>query len=262
MRPHTLSVKRRPVAKGVFKRLSAVTRNRKQRVAATATAAEHPESGAKISRALTIIFIIHIVAIGLIFFHQKFLDHRSVEAPDMPKAMTIAPAMPEKEKLPMFSNGDPAPYLVKTGDNYPIIARTLNVSEAELRNLNDNRDIRPGSILRLPPKRIVAIEPPEVAAIRAQAPSDADRGLVEAIPVDAPRAQIVKPNIQHDTSNAPKARPVAEPAAASGRTYVVQPGDSVWRIANKFKIDQNTLMKANGISDPKKMRTGMELSIP
>ncbi len=80
MKLQTLPVKRRPVPKGIFRRLSAVTRSKKQRVAAAA-AAPLPEmdvedGGSKISRALTIIFLIHIVAIGLIVVHQRFLDGR------------------------------------------------------------------------------------------------------------------------------------------------------------------------------------------
>jgi len=38
--------------------------------------------------------------------------------------------------------------------------------------------------------------------------------------------------------------------------------DSVWRIANRFKVPQETLMRANGISDARKMKTGMTLVIP
>jgi spore germination protein len=51
-------------------------------------------------------------------------------------------------------------------------------------------------------------------------------------------------------------------AAASGKTYVVQPGDSIFRIANRHKVSQQSLMRANGISDPRKMKTGMNLIIP
>ena len=52
------------------------------------------------------------------------------------------------------------------------------------------------------------------------------------------------------------------PAAASADTYVVKPGDSVWRIASRFGVPQKTLMEANGIADPTKMRAGMTLRIP
>jgi LysM repeat protein len=258
MKSHTLPVKRRNVPRGILKRLSAVTGNRKQRVAAATAEMEVEDSGSKISRALTIIFLIHIVAIGLIFVHQKFLDHR---APDESKAVKgemqntafTAPSSSQESDLPRIAPGEKA-YVVMQGDNYARIAAAAEVEEGELRAINKNVDIRPGRLLAIPPKRIVAIEPEEVVAIRNQTPPDLDRGLVEALPVDtsnAPRAQVVKPTINRSA-----------PAAASGKSYVVQNGDSIWRIANRFKVNQDALMKANGISDARKMKVGMSLVIP
>jgi LysM repeat protein len=259
MKSHTLPVKRRNVPRGIFKRLRAVTGNRKQRVSAAATAEmEVEDSGSKISRALTIIFLIHIVAIGLIFVHQKFLDHR---APDQSKTVkaekqnTVAEVVnsPRRMDLPRMASGE-KPYVVMQGDNYARIAAAAEVEEADLRLVNKHVDIVPGLLLKIPPKRIIAVEPEEVVAIRSQTPLDGDRGLVEALPVDvsnAPRAQLVKPNISRS----------AVPLA-SGKSYVVQNGDSVWRIANRFKVNQNALMKANGISDARKMKVGMSLVIP
>lgn len=260
MKPQTLPVKRRPVPKGIFRRLSAVTRGRKQRVAAAAAVPsaemETDDGGSKISRALTIIFLIHIVAIGLIFIHQRFLDGRPSESAIPAKASTttnIAPVA-KREDLPRLSNGE-KPYVVRPGDNYARIATFEGVDEGDLRLLNKHVEIGPGLILKIPPKRIVAEEPPEVAAIRAQVPSDVDRGLVEAVDVShAPKAQLVRPALTHSVA-------VASPTS-TGQSYVVQPGDSVWRIANRFKISQDALMKANGISDARKMKMGMKLVIP
>lgn len=261
MKPQTLPVKRRPVSKGIFRRLSAVTRNRKQRVAATATAADAEmdadDGSSKISRALTIIFLIHIVAIGLIFIHQRFLDGRPAIPTGVVKAAAVAPvtaSVAERQDLPRLSTGE-KPYVVKSGDNYTRIAANEGVDEGDLRLLNKHVDIGPGLILKIPPKRIVAIDPPEVTAIREQTPSDRDRGLVEAVDAsNPPRALLVKPALTH-------AAQAAAPAA-SGKSYVVQPGDSVWRIANRYKISQDDLMRANGISDARKMKTGMKLVIP
>jgi len=263
MKPNTLPVRRTPVSKGIFKRLNAVTRGRRQRVAASATMdGEHEDNSSKISRALTIIFLIHIVAIGLIFFHQRFLDDRSVETPETVAAKTpvhVAPVV-QQENLPRLSTGE-ATYFVKAGDNYSKIATNFNVDEEALRELNNRISIGPGQILKIPPQKIVAVEPPEVAAIRANEPVNRDLGLVEAIPVDvsnAPRALLVRPTISHDkTISTGSTKPVA-----SGQTYAVQSGDTVWKIANKFKVDQNQLMRANGISDPKKLKLGMNLVIP
>jgi len=269
MKPQTLPVRRNPVSKGVFKRLSAVTRGRKQRVAATATADdfEDDDHSSKISRALTIIFLIHIVVIGLIFFHQRFLDNGTPveETVATAKQMMAIPPVSE-HRLPKMSTGHGI-YPVVAGDNYPRIAAAQEVDESDLRVANDNRPIVAGMLLKIPPRRIVAMEPPEVTAIRDKAtaaPVQKDDGLVEAVPVNtanAPKAQVVRPAVDRPTSAS--VAPVAPAAAAaSGKTYVVQPGDNVWRIANRFKVDQQALMKLNGINDPKKLKLGMTLNIP
>jgi len=267
MKFRTLPVKRRPVAKGIFRRLSAVTRNRKQRVAAAATTADvdADDGGSKISRALIIIFLIHIVAIGLIFIHQRFLDGRTTANPGAVKTGTAvvaatAPAAPPRTDLPRLSSGE-KPYIVRAGDNYARIAAAEGVDEANLRLVNKHVDIGPGLILKIPPKRIVAVDPPEVTTIREQTPSDRDRGLVEAVPVKvegAPKARPVSSKVTRETPP----RTGATAVGASGKTYVVQPGDSIWRIANRNKVSQDALMRANGISDARKMKTGMKLVIP
>jgi LysM repeat protein len=261
MKPQTLPVKRRPAPKGIFKRLSAVTRNRKQRVAAAAPEMESDDSSSKISRALTIIFLIHIVAIGLIFIHQRFLDGRpddtstaEATAPSTEVAAVAAPAQ-RRLDLPRLASGE-KPYIVRAGDNYARIAASEGVDEADLRLINKHVEIRPGLVMKIPPKRITAVESAEVTAIRQQQEIvDIDDGLVD-VPVDvsnAPRAQMIRPNVQ---------APAAARPAASGQSYVVQQGDSIWRIANRYKVDQDQLMKANGISDPRKVKVGMNLVIP
>jgi LysM repeat protein len=256
MKFQTLPVKRRPVPKGIFRRLNANTRNRRQRVAAAGNAPasemEVDDHSSKISRALTIIFLIHIVAIALIFIHHRFLDGRTPEASAgvSGQAPAVAPAE-RRSDLPRLSSGE-KPYIVRAGDNYTRIATAEGVDEGDLRQINNHVDIGPGLILRIPPKRIVAEEPPEVAAIRARTSSDRDRGLVEAVDVsDAPRAILVRPNME------PQAVPVA-----SGRTHIVQPGESIFRIASRYKVSQDALMRANRITDPRKMRVGAKLVIP
>jgi LysM repeat protein len=259
MKSQMLPVKRRPVSNGIFRRLNAITNSRRQRVAAAASAAdmESDDGSSKISRALTIIFLIHIVAIALIFIHQRFLDGRepTVSTAVKSQPMEAAPAVSHsREDLPRLSSGE-KPYIVKTGDNYARIAATEGVDEGDLRQINGDVNIGPGLILKVPPKRIVAEDPPEVAAIRQQTPSDRDRGLVEAVPVDvsnAPRAMMVRPAVKHDDAS----------SVASGTSYVVQSGDSIFRIASRHKVSQQSLMRANGISDPRKMRVGMKLAIP
>src|SRR5690606_22358097 len=102
------------------------------------------DNSSKISRALTIIFFIHIVAIGLIFFHQKFLDGRDVEPVEIAVVNQGVPGLsglaPQRQDLPQLSNGDHL-YTVKQGDNYGRIAAAYEVDETELREANRRVEI-------------------------------------------------------------------------------------------------------------------------
>lgn len=51
-------------------------------------------------------------------------------------------------------------------------------------------------------------------------------------------------------------------APVEGARYTVQRGDTPGAIARRYGIAANTLMQANGITDPRKMRVGQELVIP
>jgi LysM repeat protein len=114
-------------------------------------------------------------------------------------------------------------------------------------------DIGPGLILKIPPKRIVAVDPPEVTAIREHTADRSGNKLVEAVDVsDAPKARAVRSTGTREASS----------HAASGKSYVVQPGDNVWRLASRYKVSRETLMRANGITDERKLRAGMKLVIP
>jgi LysM repeat protein len=54
----------------------------------------------------------------------------------------------------------------------------------------------------------------------------------------------------------------SESAGESGKTYVVQKGDSPAGIAKKFKVSYAELLKTNNIEDPKRLQIGQRLMIP
>ncbi len=267
MKPQTLPTKRRPVSKGLLKRLSAVTGNRRQRVAATADM-EIDDGSSKISRALTIIFLIHIVAIGLIFVHQKFLSGRSISetiapAPKQEATSAVVTSSGKQINLPRI-NPNEETYLIKQGDNYARIATTLGVDEDDLRMINGHVDIVSGRELKVPARRSVAVieETPAAAkpllAVHEPATIDivdtSEEELVDTAPPTAsniPRAKIV----DEKASVQPKSK-------ASGKSYIVKSGDSIWKIANKYKVSEAKILKANGIKDARKIKVGTPLVIP
>ncbi len=256
-----IPTRRTPVRKTLSARLFNKTKTKRQRAsAATASPDELEESGINISRSLTIIFAIHIIAIGMIFIHKQYLSDRTpdpVAAPSGTETGSGEGASGIVAKK--LSSGD-TPYVVGRGDNYPIIAAKHGVDEAELRNMNIGKDIRAGTILSIPKsKRIIAEDPPEVAAIRNQPGfSDSERGLVELLPpVSESPPQVVRPMRHEETEDAPRAQVVG-----SGRTHILKAGENIWRISNKYKVSQKELMALNNITDPTKLKIGQVIKLP
>ena len=263
MKFQTLPVRRRPVSKGIFHRLSAVTRKR-QRVSASATMAgmDMEDGGSKISRALTIIFLIHIVAIALIFIHQRFLDGRQKESTRAVTREVATPAVVTKEvgapTAPPAQNSGKS-HVTKDGESYASIAAMHGVAEADLRQLNQDKAMRKGLILSIPVQKVEVAEVVSEAVAEPVAPTNdvvvatdatSDEGMVDAVPVDV--------------STAPKAKAIveSESAASSGKTHLVKKGDTITKIAKQYKVTQDALMSANSIIDPTKLKAGANLVIP
>lgn len=286
MKPQRLSTKRRPVRKGGVSTLFAnVARNKKKRhrASTTADAFEGDVPNLGVARALAVILVIHVVAIGGIFVHSRWFDDGD-EPLFARKAIQVEPAQDavgaglrdEGVELPKIRQGGSPGYSVGTGDTYAGIASRLGVSEQALREANANLRLREGRSLIVPPKKIVAVEPPEFAELRggrqlgARSEAAAPVASAPADPVPAPPKAIpVQPElIATDAARAVDARnsdqPAAAPASSSAGTarYAVKPGDTLWAIAQKHGVDVNKLMEFNGVSDARKLKIGMELRIP
>ena len=273
MKFQTLPVKRRPVSKGIFHRLSAVTRKR-QRVSASATMAGmdmDDGSGSKISRALIIIFLIHIAAIALIFIHQRFLNghpkesvrsvQRQVATPVTAKAANETPAAQAPEPV---AASDGKTHVAREDESFSSIAALYGISELDLRQMNEGKIIRKGLILNLPAKKTESVEATsktDAAAVAAPAINDAaaaapvaDDGMVEAVPVDVSAAPKAMAIVEEDAA--------AEPVKTSGKTHLVKKGDTITKIAKQYKVTQDELMRVNSIMDPTKLKAGANLVIP
>ncbi|MFN6017284.1 MAG: LysM peptidoglycan-binding domain-containing protein [Verrucomicrobiota bacterium] len=263
MKFQTLPVRRRPVSKGIFHRLSAVTRKR-QRVSASATMSgmEMEDGGSKISRALTIIFLIHIVAIALIFIHQRFLDGRPKESTRAVAREVATPAVAGKTSdtptVPLAANSGKT-HVTKDGESYASIAAMHGVAEADLRQLNQDKAMRKGLILSIPVQKV------EVDQVVSEAVADGTAQTTDAmVAVDAVTDEGMVDAVPVDVSAAPKAKAIVESESpkASGKTHLVKKGDTIVKIAKQYKVTQDALMSANSITDPTKLKAGANLVIP
>jgi LysM repeat protein len=56
--------------------------------------------------------------------------------------------------------------------------------------------------------------------------------------------------------------PAPTPSEPQVETYVVRPGDTLWRISRELKVDLDALAAANQIADVNRIRAGQVLTIP
>ena len=278
MKLSSLSVKRRPVKKGAFRTLFANVARKKHRAATAAAPMPEMEGDVPnlgIARALVVILVIHVVAIAGIFAHSHFFEGDAAKAAVAEKEL-LEPVREQPKaaaNLQQIATGEDF-HIVKTGDTYEKIAMANGVEVADLLKANDNTALSADLILRIPARTIVATDPEELTRLRngsAVLETVTETTVGSTLPVDDLRsapmvetdaaAQLVRPNVTREVE---AARPVeqAGASAASGTKYTVKNGDTFWRIANANGTTPEAVMKANRITDPRKLRPGMQLVIP
>jgi len=274
----TIQTKRQAKAGNGFRKLHTRTTSRKRKLrAATAVADAHTDfesdvPNVGIGRALIVILIIHVVAIAVIYLHSVFIGNQPEEAvADKGQSSSTAAAVSPVAALvapaaePDHASGR---YIVMTGDTYGRVAHSKNVDETSLRALNDSRPLRAGVVLDLPAElssRPVAVhETPaqRITSAEVAAPAVAVAVPAVAVPVERviPRAIVIN---EDPAASATLVQPViATSLADSGKRYTVKSGDTVWRIASRYKVSRENLLKINGLTDPRKLYAGREIKIP
>ena len=145
-------------------------------------------------------------------------------------------------------------YMVKAGDTLTRIASSLGVAIPELEKENGMTEksvIQVGQILKVPAKAI------------SQAAADISAQAVN-VAAGVQKAPGVVAGAVSSAANAVTGSVPTSVAQDQGATteYTVVKGDSPYKIAKKFKITPDQLIKANGITDPKKIQIGQKLKIP
>ncbi|MES2694897.1 MAG: LysM peptidoglycan-binding domain-containing protein [Verrucomicrobiota bacterium] len=147
-----------------------------------------------------------------------------------------APVAPTLTTEPVTEVTPVETYTVKSGDSLWTIAKKYKLTVPQLtaaNNLKSSTVLQAGQKLFIPGKTATAAAAPEASAKAAPG---------------TPKAADVKA-----TSAAPK---------AEGMKHTVQSGESLSVIAKKYGVKMGDLAVANNISDPAKVRAGMELVIP
>ncbi len=138
-------------------------------------------------------------------------------------------------------NNIPTEYTVKKGDTLGAIGQRYGVSAAALakyNNLDVKKFIRVGQVIQIPPPgTVIHVERAKAAATTAprQAAANASSAAASA---------------------------TASTASLTDGYYLVRRGDSVSKIAARFKVKRADLMKANSISENTVLQIGQKLVIP
>lgn len=149
--------------------------------------------------------------------------------PGMTEKALLAAQESSVDKVEFIANDDTRLYKVQRGESLNNIARKFRTSVAYLRDLNDiprRKSLKAGTMLHVP----------------------------DRTPLIAKRPEYVKKNI---------VKPSQVRTTLSGdQVYVVQPGDSLYSIANKYKVTVNQLKRVNNIRRGSKIRAGIKIVIP
>lgn len=119
-------------------------------------------------------------------------------------------------------------YKIRRGDTFSTIAKRFRTNVAFLRDLNDfprKKKLRLGQTIMVPDRTPLEVKRPDVIA---------------------------------------KTKTVLKPVTVPilGNFYIVQPGDSLWSIAEKYKVSMLSLQKVNNIGRKSKLKSGSKLVIP
>ena len=215
----------------------------------------------KLSQAFLVVLVLHVVAVGGIYGFSQFKEHSKAKSAMKAEALAAAqkieadtlaaktaPAVAEKPATV------PKTYTVVAGDTLKRIAAKSNTSIANIEKLNE---LAPGAVLHVGQVLTVGsmlktaeTEDKTAAAKTAPAPS---------IVAKAPPVKVTE-TVAAKTQAKTEAAPAKEnPTTAS---YIVAKGDTPISIAKKLKVSQETLMKANNIDDPRKLKIGQTIKVP
>lgn len=148
------------------------------------------------------------------------------------------------EKLEFVADsGETETYRIRPGDSLSTIARKHKTTIAWLRDVND---LRKGRLLRVG----MRIQVPDRSSAASTKKAVARNVAKKEVPV-----KVAVTENKEDSNN-------AEIVTAQGVLYVVQPGDSLYTIAEEYDSTVSELLKMNKMRRGQVLRIGMKLKVP
>ena len=222
--------------------------------AAAAATDDPPEPTMRLSRAILVMLLLHVVAVGG-FFASSVLKERDLKHSADPATALEA----EDSQVPSTGGGTNQPkqipaktnvHVVRPGETLTLIANETGVSLEALVAANGadtvTNGLHTGQELKLPDHS------PDPGALSSGSTDNAS-SIVEGH---------AKSGSGMPLANGAASAKVAHPPADGGKIYVVGKGENAYTIAQKNKVSYEALLKLNQIADPKKIQPGQKLRLP
>lgn len=221
---------------------------------AAAEVDESPEPTMRLSRAILVMLLLHVFAVGG-FLASSVLKERdlkrtsadpntAVEADDAPVPARGGNSAAQR---PATESTRPGIHVVRPGETLTLIANENGVSLEALVAANGastvTNGLKTGQELKLPDHS------PDPAAVD---PATNALNQIEAHPKSSPHSAATPPAPAKIKPNVPD----------GGRTYTVAKGENLYNIAQKNKVSYEQLLKLNQIDDPKKVQPGQKIRLP
>lgn len=154
-------------------------------------------------------------------------------------------------------------YVVKKGESVYSISRKFNCSVAELKSWNKmkNNHVNPGKKLNVMVVNRIPIKPTEDLAKN----NSTHKTTAPAVSSDTTTKTLAQTQVKTEPATQVVAE-VKKPEPQSRKPkviyYTVQPGDTLWIIANRYNgVTVDELKKLNGISNSKGLKVGAKIKV-
>lgn len=162
--------------------------------------------------------------------------------PGMNEAAMIAANESVVDRVQFVADtGDTQVYRIRSGDSLYTVARKYRTTVAYLRDLNDisrRTKLRVGMKLYVPDRTPAQSRSSTVASVR--------KGPVKKTPAASPELTQAQAAVSND----------------SGRFYIVQSGDSLYTIAQRYSTSVSALQKINNLGRGRMLKVGIKLRLP
>lgn len=196
---------------------------------------DYEEPNVRLSRAFIVVLLLHVVAVGGIFTFSALKDRQSNGATAKSNTDSARPLTATKAVQKLIN----PTHKVKQGETLSGIAFQYGINVRDLEQANSLKagtQVNAGRELIIPEKTGATNVPPDVQRL-----------------VDAQGTTTYSKTQGGSTGNE---------TGEVKTTYIVQKGDSPGKIAKKFKVGYDELLKVNGIENPKRLQVGQKLTIP